>query len=178
MVFSDADAEVAHNRTQAMAMKADNLTFEAAIVLLDLHNSADCVCCQADDNLTVRGRPRQRARPERLEVDVPVPYQGPGEHGWDPKFLTMSTVDLNDYVHSLGHIQPHQLAALKKLRRRIKNRVYTRQARERAAAPAAAPAEPPPPPAARMPVYDHCGGDVECTEILGFVFEQSSKPFQ
>eukprot|EP00038_Savillea_parva_P017492 m.20504 g.20504 ORF g.20504 m.20504 type:complete len:280 (-) comp3797_c0_seq1:212-1051(-) len=65
-----------------------------------------------------------------LRVDIPPSCQGPGENGWHPDLLTMSTIHLNDFV-TKNRLEQEQIKALKSLRRRIKNRSYTQNARAR-----------------------------------------------
>lgn len=64
---------------------------------------------------------RQRAPVRSLTVNVPEPCRGDGELGWHPALLAMSTIELNDYINK-SDMRREEIAALKALRRRIKNR--------------------------------------------------------
>lgn len=72
-----------------------------------------------------------RSNTASLAIEVPLSCQGPGELGWHPELLTMSTINLNDFV-TKNRLKPDEIKALKSLRRRIKNRGYTQKARSRA----------------------------------------------
>lgn len=75
-------------------------------------------------------RCKKRAPIKSLSVEVPVFCRGPGELGWHPDLLRMTTIELNDFVNK-SQLSSLEVKALKALRRRIKNRGYTRRARQR-----------------------------------------------
>lgn len=82
-------------------------------------------------NVTLKGLPRQRRPTKSLKVNgLPDACQGDGEEGWSPAILAYSTIGLNGWLSTADRgLTGAQIALLKKLRRRIKNRRYTKQAR-------------------------------------------------
>mmetsp|Transcript_33355 Transcript_33355/g.87490 ORF Transcript_33355/g.87490 Transcript_33355/m.87490 type:complete len:371 (-) Transcript_33355:1841-2953(-) len=87
----------------------------------------------ASESRSVSSSPTRGAAkriPADLAVDIPHSCRGPGELGWHPDLLAMSTIHLNDFV-TKNRLDPDHVRALKALRRRIKNRLYTQKARAR-----------------------------------------------
>lgn len=82
-------------------------------------------------NVTLKGLPRQRRPTKSLKVNgLPEACQGDGEEGWNPAILAYSTIGLNGWLSTADRgLTGAQITLLKKLRRRMKNRGYTKQAR-------------------------------------------------
>eukprot|EP00037_Helgoeca_nana_P007829 m.70784 g.70784 ORF g.70784 m.70784 type:complete len:187 (-) comp18547_c0_seq2:14-574(-) len=94
-----------------------------------------------DATLTKRGKRRQRGPSVDISHEVPVAFRGEGELGWDATILNYPTVELNKFLKTAS-LTDKQVSGLKLLRRRIKNRVYTRQARSRTESPNKSEADP------------------------------------
>jgi len=86
-------------------------------------------------DMTTKGKPRERARPTDMSsYPVPPLCRGDGEYGWDQQLLTLPTIQLNAVVARLLRARaasPEDIAHLKRVRRRLKNREYTRKTRSR-----------------------------------------------
>eukprot|EP00037_Helgoeca_nana_P026254 m.295363 g.295363 ORF g.295363 m.295363 type:complete len:361 (-) comp27176_c0_seq3:57-1139(-) len=114
----------------ALAPAARQAPKRAAQRQSNSRSKASMAVTQPLPGLTKKGKPRERSAVKPLVVEIPEDYRGDGENGWNQEILDMKTTELNAFL-KLADLTGNEIEMLKNLRRRIKNRVYTRNARVR-----------------------------------------------